>query len=169
MTAHTLVTDRLHLVLQTTEQLLAWVDALPPEVQAEVSPEWIARLKQSSVAHPWTHGFSLVERDAGTVVGSVAFKGPPDAEGVVEIAYGIDEAQQRRGFATEAAAALVRYAFEDATITAVRAHTKADNVASQRVLAKLGFEARGEVVDPEDGLVDRWERPRLPLVGTRDG
>jgi len=40
----------------------------------------------------------------------------------------------------------------------VRAHTKADNAASARVLAKCGFLRTGEVIDPEDGLVSRWER-----------
>jgi RimJ/RimL family protein N-acetyltransferase len=31
--------------------------------------------------------------------------------------------------------------------------------ASARVLAKCGFRRVGEVIDPEDGLVWRWEKP----------
>jgi hypothetical protein len=31
-----------------------------------------------------------------------------------------------------------------------------------RVLAKCGFKSLGEVVDPEDGLVGRWERIHEP-------
>jgi RimJ/RimL family protein N-acetyltransferase len=40
----------------------------------------------------------------------------------------------------------------------VRAHTRLDTTASGRVLAACGFAPVGEVVDPEDGLVQRWER-----------
>jgi RimJ/RimL family protein N-acetyltransferase len=76
---------------------------------------------------------------------------------MVEIAYGIDEEQRDRGYATEAAAALVRFAADSGLVKVVRAHTKGDNPQSRRVLEKCGFHRVGEVVEPEDGLVDRWE------------
>ncbi len=41
----------------------------------------------------------------------------------------------------------------------MRAHTLPDGIASQRVLLKAGFEKIGEVVDPEDGVVWRFEVP----------
>jgi RimJ/RimL family protein N-acetyltransferase len=78
----------------------------------------------------------------------------------VEIAYGIDPEHQGCGYATEAAAALVGIALADKRVTLVRAHTLPDGAASQRVLAKNGFALVGEVVDPEDGLVWRWELAR---------
>lgn len=87
-------------------------------------------------------------------------KGPPDQGGVVEIAYGVDPEYQGRGYATEAARALVNFAFRSGQVCLVRAHTRAENNASMRVLAKCGFEPIGEVVDPEDGLVWRWELQR---------
>jgi hypothetical protein len=40
----------------------------------------------------------------------------------------------------------------------VCAHTLPDGIASQRALLKAGFQRTGEVVDPEDGLVWRFER-----------
>jgi ribosomal-protein-alanine N-acetyltransferase len=40
----------------------------------------------------------------------------------------------------------------------VRAHTLPNPNASTRVLTKCGFHRVGEVIDPEDGLVWRWER-----------
>jgi ribosomal-protein-alanine N-acetyltransferase len=42
----------------------------------------------------------------------------------------------------------------------VRAHTLPDGVASQRVLEKSGFTKTSEVVEPEDGLVWRFEISR---------
>jgi RimJ/RimL family protein N-acetyltransferase len=74
------------------------------------------------------------------------------------VAYGTDEAHRGRGFATEAAAALTEFAFASGRVKVVRAHTKPENGASGRVLAKCGFRLLGEVIEPEDGLVSRWER-----------
>ena len=62
-----------------------------------------------------------------------------------------------KGYATEAAAALVQYAQADTKVRVVRAHTLPENNASGRVLTKCGFRRIGEVMDPEDGLVWRWE------------
>ena len=92
------------------------------------------------------------------VIGSAGFKGPPDAQGMVEIAYGVDPSCQGQGFATEAAGALLRYAAADPRVRLLRAHTLPEANASTRVLGKCGFVHIGEVVDPEDGPVWRWER-----------
>jgi RimJ/RimL family protein N-acetyltransferase len=77
----------------------------------------------------------------------------------VEIAYGIAPEHQGKGYATEAAAALTDYAFRQREVRAVRAHTLPENNASTRVLTKCGFRRVGEVIEPEDGLVWRWEKP----------
>ena len=127
-------------------------------VSGDVSPAWIALLRDAPGPDPWTLGFAVVHRDDERVIGSAAFKGAPDDEGVVEIAYGIAPSYQGRGYATEAAKALVSFAQERVDVTSIRAHTKPENDASGRVLAKCGFHQVGEVEDPEDGLVWRWER-----------
>jgi RimJ/RimL family protein N-acetyltransferase len=126
----------------------------------EVSPAWMEQLRAARGADPWRHGFAVVEREGDCVVGSVGFKGPPDGEGMVEIAYGIVPGREGRGYATEAAAACATFAFADERVNVVRAHTLPENNASTRVLAKCGFARLGEVIDPEDGLVWRWERKR---------
>jgi RimJ/RimL family protein N-acetyltransferase len=126
----------------------------------EVSPAWLAELRASTTADPWVHGFAVVHRERGSVIGSAGYKGPPDDEGMVEIAYGIVPAFQGRGYATEAAHALMEFAFDSGRVRLVRAHTAPTPNASTRVLAKCGFTHIGEVEDPEDGRVWRWERTR---------
>ena len=150
-------TKNLNLVSLQREEVLAMVDAMIPEEKAHVSADWLARVHASAAADPWTHGFSLVHRETGTAVGTCGFKGPP-ADGVVEIAYGVDPDHQGKGYATEAAEALVRFAFGDARVRVVRAHTLPEANASTRVLNKCEFRFTGEVMDPEDGLVWRWEK-----------
>jgi [ribosomal protein S5]-alanine N-acetyltransferase len=127
-------------------------------VSGEVSPDWIAQLRAAPGPDPWTLGFAVVHRDDDRVIGSAAFKGAPDGGGVVEIAYGIAPGYEGQGYATEAAKALMAFALERVDVTTIRAHTKPENGASGRVLAKCGFHQVGEVDDPEDGLVWRWER-----------
>lgn len=126
-------------------------------VSDEVSPDWIAGLRSAAAPDPWVHGFAIVHRASRSVIGSAGFKGPPDETGMVEIAYGIVPTFEGRGYATEAAAALVSFAASTGRVRVVRAHTLPANNASTRVLAKCGFQRVGDVVDPDDGPVWRWE------------
>ena len=124
-----------------------------------VSPKWLAALRKDSEADPWHHGFFLLHKGDGLVIGAAGYKGPPDVDGTVEIAYGVVPKYEGQGYATEAAAALVAYAFDHGA-RRLRAHTMPEANASTHVLKKCGFEHVGPVVDPEDGPVWRWERGR---------
>ena len=126
--------------------------------KAELSPDWLARVRVATTADPWTLGFALVHRVTNVVIGTCGFKGPPGADAMVEIAYGVASDHQGHGYATEAAEALVAYAFGSGKVRVVRAHTFLEANASTRVLAKCGFRPVGEVIDPEDGPVWRWEK-----------
>ena len=159
-----LETPRLRLVLESTEAVLARIERLSPADRAEVSPEWLARMRASPPS-PWTHGFAIVDPASGSTIGSCGFRGPPGDDGVVEIAYGIDAEHRGCGYAKEAAAALVELAL-GAGARVVRAHTRLENGASDRVLMACGFAPVGEVMDPEDGLVRRWELLRPALERT---
>lgn len=169
-----LETARLRLIPCAPRQLLALIDQ-PNRFEQEsgspaadglreffqsddISPEWLAALRASEEVDPWRHGFFVVHRKSGAAIGGAGFKGPPDPEGSVEIAYGIVADFQGHGYATEAAAALVDFALADARVRLIRAHTLPEPNASTRVLAKCGFRRVGTVDDPEDGPVWRWER-----------
>ena len=158
MNATHLESKNLRLVHQTREDVLAYVEQMQPHERAAVSAAWLALLDGSSPADLWSHGFTLLHRDSGSVVGQCGFKGPPDAEGIVEIAYYVNPEHEGRGYATEAAGALASYAFSHVQVRLVRAHTLPRWNASTRVLTKCSFRRVGEVLDPEDGLVWRWER-----------
>ena len=127
-------------------------------VSDEVSADWLAQLREARSADPWHHGFLIVERQSGSAIGSAGFKGPPDLAGMVEIAYGVVPDSEGQGYATEAAAGLIVYAREQGQAVLVRAHTLPELNASTRVLEKCGFHRVGEVLDPDDGPVWRWEK-----------
>jgi len=153
-------TKRLALIAKTREQVLVDIEKLSPEVRAEVSPVWLARIQSMETPDVWMLGFGIFHHDLRAVIGGCGFKGPPDAAGAVEISYGIDVNQRGNGYATEAAEAMVAYAFFDDRVRIVLAHTLSSTGASARVLTKSGFRYVGQVIDPEDGEVCRWERSR---------
>jgi ribosomal-protein-alanine N-acetyltransferase len=137
-------------------------------VSGDVSADYLAQLASATDPDPWKFGFAVVHRADGVVIGVGGFKGPPAPEpssesaaqlGVVEIAYGIVPAYRCQGFATETAQALVDYAITSGQVDLTRAHTLPEPNASTHVLTKCGFTYIGEVIDPEDGRVWRWERP----------
>jgi [ribosomal protein S5]-alanine N-acetyltransferase len=160
MSTTRLETKNLSLLPQTREDVCAYVEQMQPHERAALSPAWRALLEGSSPANPWIHGFTLMHRASASIIGKCGFKGPPDADGVVEIAYSVNPEHEGKGYATEAAGALVSYAFSHRQVRVVRAHTLPESNASTRVLMKCGFRRVGEVIDPEDGLVWRWERDK---------
>jgi RimJ/RimL family protein N-acetyltransferase len=128
-------------------------------VSDDVSPEWLAALESATGADPWRFGFALVHTESGMVIGNAGFTGPPDEEGIFEIAYGIVPDFQGRGYATEAASALVAWAAKNGRVAIARAHTLPERNASTRVLEKCGFRYVNEFTHPTDGLIWRWEKP----------
>ncbi|MGW0533297.1 GNAT family N-acetyltransferase [Streptomyces sp. NPDC003032] len=88
---------------------------------------------------PGAHGHRLIiERESGLVVGSVSLLLPP-SEGSVEFGYGVIASRRGRGYAPEAARALVAYALTSPDITTVHADVELSNPASVRVLEKAGL------------------------------
>lgn len=120
----------------------------------EVLTQTVELLTRDPRADPWG---SYIAYDGETPVGLCAFKTAPDPAGTVEIAYMTFPVLEGRGHATAMAGALTRIAFE-AGVPLVIAHTLPEENASCRALRRNGFAHAGETIDPEDGLVWRWER-----------
>jgi [ribosomal protein S5]-alanine N-acetyltransferase len=157
--------DLLALVKGTIEYEQSSGQRVAPEVREfllAASPEYIAALQTATAPDPWKFGFAILHKIDNVVIGMCGFTGLPDANGAIELAYGIAPAYQGKGYASEAAAALVDLASADPRVRIIRAHTLPERNASTRVLEKCGFRKSGEVLDPENNLVWRWERKLAP-------
>jgi len=75
---------------------------------------------------------------AGLAVGGIGFFGPPDAEGAVEIGYGLVESARGHGFAGAAVTQVLAIAAANG-VKVVRASTEPANHPSSRVLERAGF------------------------------
>ena len=123
------------------------------------SPNFMAGLQVAKQSDPWQFGFAVIHKIDNVLIGTGGFPGPPDSEGVAEIAYGIAPSYQGKGYATEVANALIDYASREKSVRLLRAHTLAETNASTRVLEKCGFKKVRETIDLENNLpVWRWER-----------
>lgn len=67
-----------------------------------------------------------------------------------EIGYHIRADRQRRGYASEAAAECIRYAFENYDFPAVYSYMKYTNIPSQRTAVKNGMKFIEEYPDPDN-------------------
>ena len=104
---------------------------------------------------PWG---SYIGYAGETAVALGAFKSAPEG-GVVEIAYMTFPAHEGKGYARAMVPTLYALAIEHGAALVV-AHTLPEENASNRALRSSGFAFAGEVSDPEDGLVWRWEKGR---------
>jgi ribosomal-protein-alanine N-acetyltransferase len=135
---------------------------LTPISESKESRKLIARIprelcKLRNAKKPWTS--YLAYSANGTAVGACAFKSPPNKENQVEIAYHTFPRHEGRGFGSAMARSLIDIAAESAETKWVVAHTLREKNASVRICRRLNFAFEGEVVDPEDGPVWRWEKP----------
>ena len=136
--------EMLHLIGQQTEEDLkaAYQEMLQGCLDHPDQKEWYA---------VW-----MIEKQDGTFVGDYSFKGL-QADGSAEIGYGILDAYQGCGYATEAVDAAVKWAFRQPGVRRVEAETDPGNRASQRVLEKCGFVPAG--ILGKEGPRYRREKP----------
>jgi [ribosomal protein S5]-alanine N-acetyltransferase len=88
-----------------------------------------------------TYYFAVVNRSDGTYIGEIGYRINlrTDRGCRADLGYFIRKPYWRRGIITEAGHAVLRDAFEERDIRKMTAGCLAENVASERVLLKLGF------------------------------
>lgn len=121
-----------------------WRDTSPEHVRRS-----ILEMARNMPGDPgsWVQ-FTVLEKDTGRLVGDIGIHPPDDEEGVVEIGYTISPEFQGRGYASEAASALVRYSFEVLGAEVARAWADRENVSSIRVAEKIGMRLVELVEEP---------------------
>ena len=82
----------------------------------------------------------LVRKSDRVVVGSADFKHVPNAQGEVEIGYGLGEAFEHCGYMTECVQAMCGWGLRQPGVSRILAETEPGNPASENVLKRCGFE-----------------------------
>lgn len=163
LTITSLTLDRVHAALGD-RRLLA--DSLGVTVPDEwPNPEFaglLPVLAHEFLEHPQLAVWSglIIHRADATLIGDIGFKAEPDAAGSVEIGYSIVPRYAGHGYMTEAARAMVGWAFHQPGVRRVTAHCLNDNRGSIGVLEHLGMRQVGR-----NGPLLNWalERNRAPV------
>jgi RimJ/RimL family protein N-acetyltransferase len=125
--------------------------ALPP---AKTVARAVKQLDSGTPAF-WCAPFLIVSTSRSTLLGACGFKTAP-VDGSVEISYGIARAERGRGAATIAIGQLLQLAASSGLVEQVVAHILPHNIASSKLVARLGFSQAGSLVDTDGERVTRW-------------
>jgi len=155
--------------LALLDAAVAGDDVLAERLGAAVAPNWVTfggalthtrdRVAQDPGDPRWGTCFFVTEAEPAELVGWGGFKGPPAADGTVEIGYEIAAGRRGRGLATDAARSMVAEAFADPAVRRVIAHTLPEPNASNHILEKLGFTFDGDALE-RGTPVWRWALAR---------
>ena len=110
-----------------------------------------------SIEHGEKHGFTLwavIDKSSGQLIGQCGLLYMQNALDV-EIAYAFGKARWGQGYAAESGRACLRYGFESAGLSQIIAVAFPDNLASQRVMQKIGM--------THQGLTDQYYNASLVL------
>ena len=127
----------------TEEPGRPWADGFPlPSVRGAL--ERIVTADGTGYSLSPFFAYVIVRRSDGAAIGDAGFHGPPDEDGEVEIGYALVPEARGAGYASEAVALLVEWAWEQPDVSAVSARVDPGNEPSRRLLERLGFAPDGE-------------------------
>ena len=116
--------------------------------------EWIEK-DHAAAADRRMFVWGITLKSSDTVIGRVSLSNWEKHNAHIEVGYDLAKDYWRRGIGSEAVWAVVRYAFDGLHVHRVHAFPTMDNVASIRLLEKLGFVHEGtnrEILLMDDGL-----------------
>lgn len=116
----------------------------------EAALQWIRWVERKNDEGRLIVNFYVWLTQVNQCIGRVYIHSKPELNGEVEIGYGISEEYRNNGYATEAAKAVVQFAFEKAGQDVLVAIVKPENIASRNVIEKLGFKCHGVRTVPDE-------------------
>jgi RimJ/RimL family protein N-acetyltransferase len=139
--------------------LLARVpEAWPPDLWTDAALRHLLAWMASEPADEGWGAWYVTRRAEPLLVGTVGLKGRPRG-GTAEIGYTFVAEAHGNGYATEAARALVAWAFEHPEVRRVCAQTLPDHGPSLRVMQRLGFSYAGPGTEGNTVCYDLRRRP----------
>lgn len=93
--------------------------------------------------NPTVNRWVIVDKVTGQKLGTCGFHCWDKENNCIEVGYDLREEHGRKGIMTEALTAIIDMAFSGKGINRIQAFTSLDNVASCRLLEKLGFTNEG--------------------------
>ncbi len=151
------VTERLSLRLITADDLDWFIELYgDPEItrylggrreRSQVEQMMRDRILGYYDAYPGLGIWMTVERETGARVGFHLLN-TIQGESIIQIGFTLHRSAWGRGYATEMASAVLRYGFVDLNLPCIVGMADRANLASQRVLGRIGLHRNGERAFP---------------------
>lgn len=118
---------------------------LPYPYAIEDALSWIKHHRKHFIANT-SYEFAITDKESGELYGAIALTNNQQFNHG-ELAYWVGEEYWGNGYATEAAQAILQFAFEEKKYHKVFARYFRSNIASGRVIEKLGMKKEGVLID----------------------
>lgn len=116
--------------------------SVPHPLDADGARRWLSRL-QEAMADGSAESLAVREHAGGPLLGMVSLRSIDREHEEAELSIWIGVPFWGRGYATEAARAVVTHAFDTLRLNRLVAHHMVRNPAAGRMLARLGFRQEG--------------------------
>jgi ribosomal-protein-alanine N-acetyltransferase len=161
-----LITDRLLLIpcsLDMAKSLILHREELAIRSPIQIPEDWpslqlkgylpiyIEKLEKNQNEYGWGV-WIIIKLEEKKIIGNIGFKGRPDNNGVVEIAYTILKEERQKGYGCEAAKSLIEWAYDFSEVKRIIAECEDSNRASIRILEKIGM----KLYDTDKNFL-KWE------------
>jgi ribosomal-protein-alanine N-acetyltransferase len=100
---------------------------------------WLPNTKLYPEKYEWYTNWEIIDKESNCSIGGLGFAGYPDEHGETMIGYYIDQKQHRKGYGTEALAAITKWLFKCDDLLLLKIETGANNYPSQKIAVKCGF------------------------------
>ena len=121
-------------------------DPIPESI--EMGFQWLERNRERFRQHTSIR-WAIVPKGSTHSVGSIGLTIKSQEERIAELGFVIGRASWGKGMGTSAAHLVTRYAFDTLGLAEIRAELLQSNVASRRVLEKVGFQFQCVIPDFE--------------------
>jgi RimJ/RimL family protein N-acetyltransferase len=121
-------------------EIARWLPVIPTPYEEEHARAFLEQTARSR-ENGESYGFAVLDAESGALLGSIAIGLLPFHCG--RIGYWVAREARGRGVATTALKALCRWAVDELELKRLDLLTDPDNLASQRVAEKAGFQREG--------------------------
>lgn len=130
--------------------------AFPPVTDAEQTHLLVSSVVQARQS-PLPHGLVITLIQTDEVIGTCRLSILKEGNGQGDIAYHLLRRYWGQGYATEAAQALLQYGFDDFGLHRISTSARPENIASWRVLEKIGMRREGhQRLHRWDWIAQEW-------------
>lgn len=126
----------------STDEVNRYLYDAEPCSSLEEAKKWIRFYLESEPRNQ--HRWIMVHKESGENMGTCGFHCWNREKGEIEMGYDLQPTYWRNGYASEALAAIIKFAADQMKVKKIYAHISVDNIASIRTAVKMGFVKTGE-------------------------